>query len=200
MSIFLNRADFEYAAVQAGITDLEHAGDGYANAHTQATYEVWQSVAFPLGAAGGRPLAWVNRRGGKAVGIVMTRPTGPESPGWAKRAAQGWQPSMPLYANAPGVSPEVLEAVVEFQRQRQEEGYSLQSDVAQYQGGELARAASCYAMQAGGVYPMRYVSLWPFNSKIKSCVPAKSLVKAGALIFAEIERVTALKRANSGAK
>lgn len=191
MSIFLNRADFEYAADTAGITDLEHAGDGYANAHTQAAYAVWKSVAFPLGATGTPPLAWVNRRGGKAVGIVLSRPTGPESQQWARRRAQGWEPSVPMYANVPGVSPEVMSVVLEHQRQRQEEGYSIQSDLEQYRGGELARAAACYAMQAGGVYPMRYVSFWPFKSKIKSCPPAESLAKAGALIFAELERAKA---------
>lgn len=191
MSIFLNRADFEYAASQAGITDLERDGEDYANANTQMAYAVWLSVAFPLGKNGSAPLAWVNRRGGKAVGLVLARPTGPESPQWAKRVAQGWQSSMPMYANVPGVSPEVMSVVLEHQRQRQEEGYSIQSALEQYQGGELARAAACYAMQAGGVYPMRYVSFWPFKSKIKSCPPAESLAKAGALIFAELERAKA---------
>lgn len=191
MSIFLNRADFEYAAREAGITALEHDGEGYADKSTDMAYAVWMSVAFPLGTTAGRPLAWVNLRGGKAVGLAPTRPTGPESPQWAKRRAQGWQPSMPMYANVPGVSPEIMTVVLEHQRQRQEEGYSLASDVAQYQGGELARAAACYAMQAGGIYPMRYVSFWPFKSKMKSCTPAESLAKAGALIFSELERIKA---------
>lgn len=194
MSIFLTRADFEYAAGQAGIANLEREGDRYADPNTDMAYTVWLSVAMPLGPATPRPLAWVNIRCGKAVGIVLQRPTGPESDQWAKRRAQGWSPSMPLYANAPAVSPEVLAAVLEFQRQRQEEGYSAESDVEQYQGGELARAAACYAMQAGGVYPMRYTSFWPFKSKIKSCPPAESLTKAGALIFAEIERIAACAR------
>lgn len=191
MSIFLNRADFEYAAREAGITNLEHDGDGYADKNTDMAYAVWMSVAFPLGDKGGMPLAWVNLRGGKAVGLASTRPSGPESPTWAKRRAQGWQPSMPLHVNVPGASPEVMAVVLEHQRQRQEEGYTLATDLEQYKGGELARAAACYAMQAGGVYPMRYVSFWPFNSKIKSCAPTESLIKAGALIFSELERIKA---------
>lgn len=195
MSIFLTRADFEYAAGQAGIADLERDGERYTDPNTDMAYTVWLGVAMPLGPATPRPLAWVNIRGGKPVGIVLQRPTGPESDQWPKRRAQGWSPSMPLYANAPGVSPELLAAVLEFQRQRQEEGYSAESDVAQYQGGELARAAACYSMQAGGVYPMRYASFWPFTSKIKSCPPAEALAKAGALIFAELARIDALKRA-----
>ena len=143
MSIFLNRADFEFAARQAGITDLEHAGEGYANKDTDMAYAVWKSVAFPLGDKGERPLAWVNRRGGKAVGVVLTRPTGPESPHWAVQAARGWQPSMPMFANVPGVSPEVMSVVLEHQRQRQEEGYTVAVDLEQRQPGEMARAAAC---------------------------------------------------------
>ncbi|RUT30852.1 hypothetical protein WG29040_23215 [Pseudomonas sp. PAMC 29040] len=188
MALFLQRTDFEYAATQAGITDLEQAGEDYTNPHTQAAYAVWKSVAFPLGASATPPLAWLNIRGGKAVGISMTRPTGPESPDWAKRRAQGWQPSMPMYANVPGVGPEVQQVIRELQRQRQEEGYSIESDVEQYRSGELPKAAACYAMQAAGVYPMRYTSFWPFKSKIKSCQPAEALTKAVALILAEIER------------
>ena len=186
--IFLNRADFEYAAKEAGITDLEHAGEHYANAHTQAAFLVWMSVAFPRTSTGVSPLAWVNRRNGKAVGLSMTRPSGPESAGWAKRRAQGWEPSMPMFANVPGVSPEVMSVLLELQRQRQEEGYSIEGDVEHYKSGELARAAACYAMQAAGVYPMRYSSFWPFKSKMKTCLPAESLTKAAALIFAEVER------------
>lgn len=190
MSIFLNRADFECTAQEAGITDLEHQGEGYANANTQAAYQVWRSVAFPLG-DNVRPLAWVNRRNGKAVGIVMQRPTGPESPSWPKRSAMGWQPSMPMYANVPGVSNEVMDVLLELQRQRDEEGYSISSDLDQYRNGELAKAAACYAMQAAGVYPMRFASFWPFNSKIKPCPPAEALTKAAALLFAEVERASA---------
>jgi hypothetical protein len=189
--IFLNRADFEYAAKEAGITDLEHDGDGYASAHTQAAYAVWKSVAFPLGDKGDAPLVWVNIRGGKAVGLSTTRPSGPESPLWPKRRAQGWEPSRPLHINVPGVSPEVMAVIRELQRQRQEEGYSVESDIEQYQGGELARAAACYAMQAAGVYPMRFASFWPFKSKMKTCLPAESLTKAVALILAEVERAKA---------
>jgi len=193
--IFLNRADFEYAAKEAGITDLEHAGEHYANPHTQAAFLVWMSVAFPRTSTGVSPLAWVNRRNGKAVGLSMTRPSGPESAGWAKRRAQGWEPSMPMFANVPGVSPEVMAVVLEHQRQRQEEGYSIQSDLAQYRGGELARSAACYAMQAGGMYPLRWANFWPFNSKMKSCPPTESLIKAGALIFSELERIKAQEAA-----
>lgn len=191
MSIFLNRADFEHAAGQAGITDLEQIGEIYANPHTQAAYAVWKSVAFPFGDRGEPPLAWVNRRGGKAVGIVLQRPTGPESPSWPKRRALGYEPAMPLHVNVAGVSPEVMAAINEHKRQREEEGYTLATDLEQYQVGELARAAACYAMQAGGVYPLRYTSFWPFKSKIKVCPPAEALTKAVALIFSELERANA---------
>lgn len=193
MSVFLTRADFEYAAHQAGITDLEQIGEIYANPHTQAAYTVWKSVAFPFGERGEPPLAWVNRRGGKAVGIVLQRPTGSESPSWPKRRALGYEPAMPLYVNVPGVSPEVMAALNEHKRQREEEGYTVASDLAQYHDGELARGAACYAMQAGGMYPMRYASIWPFNSKQKVCKPVESLTKAAAMLFAELERLKALE-------
>lgn len=191
MSIYLNRADFEYAAKKAGITDLDHAGEGYANPHTDMAYAVWLSVAFPLGDKVTPPLAWVNKRNGRAVGLSVTRPSGPESAEWAKRQAQGWEPSMPLWANVPAASPEVVAVISEHQHQRLVEGYSVESDLAQYKAGELARAAACYALQAAGVYPLRIVSLWPFKSPIKACPPAESLAKACALIFSEMERASA---------
>lgn len=188
MSIFLSRADFEYASREAGIEDFTRDGEGYANTATQATYRVWLSAAQPVGHT---PLSWAVMRGGKVLGIVPTRPTGPESPDWPRKRAQGWETARPVYIGPPGVSHEVMAVIEEHQRQRLEEGYSIQGDVEQYHRGELLRAAACYALQAAGVYPMRYAGFWPFKSKMKTCLADESRTKAVALMLAELERAKA---------
>lgn len=186
MSLFLIRADFEYASREAGITDFERDGEGYANPATQATYQVWLSVAAPVSH---KPVGWAVIRGGNVRGIVPTRPTGPESPDWPRQRAQGWEPARPVYIGVPGVSPVVMAVIEEHQRQRLEEGYTISTDQ-QYMRGELARGAACYALQAAGVYPMRYAGFWPFNTKMKACPPAEALTKAVALLLAEAERAS----------
>lgn len=92
----------------------------------------------------------------------------------------------------------------ERDRQKHEEGWTLEHDD-QHTIGELARAAACYAIppswrevKTGGVgvhvvYSVVY-ALWPAAWSLNWFKPTpqdriRELVKAGALIVAEIERL-----------
>jgi hypothetical protein len=75
----------------------------------------------------------------------------------------------------------------ERERQVTEEGWTPEHDD-QHKGGQLAEAAACYAVQASGGTVTRYD--WPWESKWwKPGDPLRGLVKAGALIAAEIDRL-----------
>lgn len=85
----------------------------------------------------------------------------------------------------------------ERQRQIDQEGWSLQGDD-QHIEGELALAASCYAIPPGEHYCPEPPESWPWADSWWKPSPEdriKELVKAGALIVAEIER---LQRAEQG--
>lgn len=186
--IFLDRADFEHACTQAGITDLERAGDDYANPATQATYQVWLSVARPLGEAGDAPVVWANRRANKIHALSYTRPPGPGTDGWEAKVRQGWQAPMPLFVNVPAASPIAQAMVMERLRQQTLEGYSLDWDQ-QYQRAELVRAAGCYVFQAAGIQAIAFQRFWPWpNSPMKRCDASESITKAVALLIADRER------------
>ena len=78
--------------------------------------------------------------------------------------------------------------VAERVRQVVKEGWSPEHDD-QHAGGELAAAASCYALNAGA-YRRLTPKAWPFDSEWwKPGDERRDLVKAGALILAEIERL-----------
>jgi hypothetical protein len=80
----------------------------------------------------------------------------------------------------------------ERQRQQLIEGWTTKHDD-QYQFNELATAGGLYALNAHDISPAHFKSppaQWPWNSdwwKPKS--PRQDLVRAAALIIAEIERI-----------
>ena len=85
----------------------------------------------------------------------------------------------------------VADVLTERQRQVEAEGWTPEHDD-QHEVGELATAAACYAGNAGG-----YVwaggwpgEVWPWAREWwKPSTPRRDLVKAAALILAEIERL-----------
>lgn len=81
----------------------------------------------------------------------------------------------------------------ERQRQIEEEGWTPQHDD-EHGDGSLACAASCYACAAAGLSDAERDWPWGEND-FKTASPRRMLVKAGALILAEIER---LDRAGDG--
>lgn len=85
-------------------------------------------------------------------------------------------------------SPAILDVISERHRQRATEGWTSDHDDA-YQISELADAAACYAIHAHnqGVSTPAH---WPWSPDWwKQSGPRRDLVKAGALILAEIERI-----------
>lgn len=86
-----------------------------------------------------------------------------------------------------------LDVLAERQRQRQVtgEGWTPEHDDAN-NDGEMAQAAACYALNAAGwktealrgCWPIKWMAAW-----FKPTDPRRDLVKAGALILAEIERL-----------
>lgn len=92
----------------------------------------------------------------------------------------------------------------ERQRQIEEEGWTLEHDDSHGED-ELAMAAACYALPAGvrrwqfgSRGPILLRSLWPWEPKwFKRSDRKRELVKAGALIAAEIDR---LERLSKGAE
>ncbi|SAG87521.1 Phage EaD protein [Enterobacter cloacae] len=85
----------------------------------------------------------------------------------------------------PAQSQALRDVAAERQRQQSTKGYSTQQDDT-YIGGELAAAAISY------IEPMEAESYWPADWHDDSFKPSdyrRNLVKAGALILAEIERI-----------
>lgn len=81
----------------------------------------------------------------------------------------------------------------ERQRQVTVEGWTPEHDD-EHMASEMARAAACYALPDG--YDARY-DLWPWDGywwKPAPCNRIHELAKAGALIAAEIDRLTRLQR------
>jgi hypothetical protein len=89
---------------------------------------------------------------------------------------------------------------VERQRQITEGGYTPEHD-RYHDAGQLPRAAAVYALHAAGVrqfgtYPIGSSWPWPWpdeDFKPDEDNPIRTLVKAGALIAAEIDRLSAVE-------
>ncbi len=90
------------------------------------------------------------------------------------------------------------DVMAERRRQTEVEGWTQDHDDA-HDEGELARAAAAYARHAGSDEDSRQVNsgyapedLWPWTGFWKPSSRRRDLVKAGALILAEIERLDRL--------
>lgn len=79
------------------------------------------------------------------------------------------------------------DVLAERRRQVEIEGWEPDHDD-EHDGGELARAAACYAYNAGGGDSSGMLFPWDCNWW-KPSTPRRDLIKAGALILAEIERI-----------
>ena len=85
-------------------------------------------------------------------------------------------------------NPAILDVIAERQRQKAVEGWTSEQDDA-YQNSELADAAACYAINAHN-QGLSTPAHWPWAPDWwKQSGPRRDLVKAGALILAEIERI-----------
>lgn len=90
------------------------------------------------------------------------------------------------------------DVLAERRRQIDAEGWTTERDDS-YINGELSDAAASYALNAG--VPMRNLRppYWPWDSSWwKPSTPRRDLVKAAALILAEIERLDRIQPARGG--
>lgn len=90
-----------------------------------------------------------------------------------------------------GLSKAAEDVLAERLRQISAEGRSLKDDDA-YVTGDLAHAAACYATTGASEFnqPRILAAMWPWaRSWWKPTTRRRDLVKAGALILAEIERL-----------
>ncbi|MFJ5319221.1 hypothetical protein [Pectobacterium versatile] len=107
------------------------------------------------------------------------------------------RPVLPTVLNN-DVASAMKDVIAERQRQISAEGWTPEHDDDEHSMGELALAGSCYAYAAGCLFPgggLGYhewpsLKFWPWGEECwKPSNPRRDLVKAGALILAEIERL-----------
>ena len=99
-----------------------------------------------------------------------------------------------------GMTRAARDVLAERQRQIEVEGWTPENDDA-YQSGDIADAAACYAMTSPRMRGDRSAPFdWPWAGRWwKPTDRRRNLVKAGALILAEIERLDrATTRAQEG--
>lgn len=116
----------------------------------------------------------------------------------AKAAAQDHYDASILSCLAPAQSEALRDVVAERERQITAEGWTPQNDDA-YQTGDLANAAARYAMPAPMMDRDRTApAIWPWAASWwKPTNRRRNLVKAGALILAEIERLDRAPKAEA---
>lgn len=91
---------------------------------------------------------------------------------------------------AVGATAALADVAAERRRQVIQEGWAPERDD-KYEAEELAQAAAAYALSAAGL-PDTANDVWPLGwamSWFKATTPRRDLIKAGALILAEIERL-----------
>jgi len=105
---------------------------------------------------------------------------------------------------APALGRAAADVIAERRRQIEDEGFIPNADD-NYFRGELARAAACYAHVASipgsarAAIPEGWpTAMWPWAAKWwKPSTPRRDLVKAGALILAEIDRIDRAEAADA---
>ncbi|HHT1417939.1 TPA: hypothetical protein ACTYDR_004821 [Klebsiella pneumoniae] len=122
------------------------------------------------------------------VGFVWKNECGEDVAVLGKPPAAWGKYATPLLYAVPQPAPgscAIADVIAERQRQQSVEGFSTEQDDT-YVGCQLAAAAICY------IEPMEAMSYWPADWHDDSFKPTnerRNLVKAAALIIAEIERI-----------
>lgn len=103
-----------------------------------------------------------------------------------------WNAMLAAAPQAAPMSAALDDIAAERRRQVEVEGWTPEHDDA-HSDGQMATAAACYAISAHNVIRYKRITMpswWPWDSKWwKPSTTRRDLVKAGALIAAEIERI-----------
>lgn len=102
-----------------------------------------------------------------------------------------WLDSAPQLAAPVALTLAAASVLAERRRQVEQEGWTPESD-AQYMGGDMASAAGCYALFGPPMNPVgNPPPYWPWAAEWWKPTTSyrRNLVKAGALVLAEIERL-----------
>lgn len=142
---------------------------------------------------GDGPVAAVHLVNIGLTGWVHTKETAEAYAKGFNQAAKWMQNAMrsaPADAGEARLTDAARDTLAERRRQVEAEGWTPEHDD-QYQHGAIALAAACYAANAGGVaWADPLPSFWPWmHNWWKPTTPRRDLVKAGALILAELERL-----------
>lgn len=98
-----------------------------------------------------------------------------------------WLASLPMSGD--GLSQAAQDVLAERLRQIEAEGWTPEHDDA-HNNGELAEAAGCYALHHNDPGLKGAPAWWPWHAAWwKPADPRRNLIKAGALILAELERL-----------
>ncbi len=103
-----------------------------------------------------------------------------------------------LFASSPRAEAQAVHDVLaERRRQVEVEGWTPEHDD-EHSESEMSLAAACYAMAAGGYAKGQTPPIWPWALEgWKPSYGRRDLIKAGALILAEIERIDRLAAAEA---
>lgn len=133
-------------------------------------------------------------------GIVQGRTYAPEAIEAMEKLLQ--QP-MPLVLAEPVLSAAAQDVLDERRRQIEAEGWTPEHDD-EHGDGQMAVAAGCYAMRAYEPDRLKVITApasWPWDLEWwKPSTTRRDLVKAGALILAEIERLDRAEAKKGGAQ
>lgn len=187
----------DQAAIQLGLAypEARHGvcyWDKHASEAFRAGFEAGKKAQEQLAVAqqGEQPDAFiVDPRDGGDVMLISVEYEKLRGDGFRKH---GWLVK-PLYTHPTTQGLDVLtqaarDVVAERQRQINAKGYTADNDDG-YEQGELPCAAITYAMRAAGVEPKVAAVWWPWDhDAFKTATPRRMLVKAAALLLADIER------------
>nr|WP_297388199.1 hypothetical protein [uncultured Roseateles sp.] len=174
---------------------VERDGNGqYALAMAAAAWQVWQARAALAASTVPAPAQQAEREC-RHCGWLC-RPNPAESQRWYPLTDPAPAPAVEAQADMSSAARDVL---AERSRQIEVEGWTPEHDD-EHDDGNIASAASAYALaaadvlhpfsQGDGDYKTAPPGMWPWiHQWWKPGTPRRMLVKAGALILAEIERL-----------
>lgn len=96
-----------------------------------------------------------------------------------------------------GLIREVLDEVKRERIKQIEQGWTLVHDD-EHKDGEIALAAACYALESANQCPLGiFKQIWPWDNEFwKPRARRRNLIRATALLVAEIERLDRVARAD----